>query len=211
MSATRRAARSCSWTWSSSRRRESVCRASKIWTSKLTRGRPRHILYLTNREFYWTMAKRSPRRQARVLQQGRLAPAQRHARMATRAGRPGLAQEAPLIAAFIDPVGTIAVDRVAKSFGISKVQLAETVGLKGEALYKPSRIRAPKTQSRVREMLEIISLISEWAGGKDQAMAWYRAQRIPAFGGRTAEALVKSGKATAVRDYLDHIAMGGFA
>ena len=131
--------------------------------------------------------------------------------MATRAGRPGLAQEAPLIAAFIDPVGTIAVDRVAKSFGISKVQLAETVGLKGEALYKPSRIRAPKTQSRVREMLEIISLISEWAGGKDQAMAWYRAHRIPAFGGRTAEALVKSGKATAVRDYLDHIAMGGFA
>ena len=157
------------------------------------------------------MAKRSPRRQARVLQQGRLAPAQRHAQRATHAGRPGLTQEAPLIAAFIDPVGTIAVDRVAKSFGISKVQLAETVGLKGEALYKRSRIRAPKTQSRVREMLEIISLISEWAGGKDQAMAWYRAQRIPAFGGRTAEALVKSGKATAVRDYLDHIAMGGFA
>ena len=116
-----------------------------------------------------------------------------------------------MIAAFIDPVGTIAVERVAKSFGISKAQLAETVGLKGEALYKLSRIRAPKTQSRVREMLEIISLISEWAGGKDQAMAWYRAQRIPAFGGRTAEALVKSGKAAALRDYLDHIAMGGFA
>ena len=146
-----------------------------------------------------------------MLQQGRLAPAQRYAQMTAYAGRPGLTHEAPLIAAFIDPVGTIAVDRVAKSFGISKVQLAETVGLKGEALYKRSRIRAPKTQSRVREMLEVISLISEWAGGKDQAMAWYRAQRIPAFGGRTAEALVKSGKATAVRDYLDHIAMGGFA
>jgi hypothetical protein len=123
----------------------------------------------------------------------------------------GLPQNAPLVATFIDPVGTIAVERVAKSFGMSKVQLAETVGLKGEALYKPSRVRAPKTQARVKEMLEIISLISEWAGGKDQAMAWYRAQRIPAFGGRTAEALVKSGKASAVRDYLDHIAMGGFA
>ena len=160
------------------------------------------------------MTKRSPTRQARVLRQGRSAPVQRQTKRPPATAypaRPGLALQAPLIAAFIDPVGTIAVERVARSFGISKAQLAETVGLKGEALYKPSRIRAPKTQSRVREMLEIISLISEWAGGKDQAMAWYRAQRIPAFGGRTAEALVKSGKAAALRDYLDHIAMGGFA
>ena len=129
----------------------------------------------------------------------------------TYAATRGLRQNAPLVATFIDPVGTVAVERVAKSFGMSKVQLAETVGLKGQALYKPSRIRAPKTQSRVKEVLEIISLISEWAGGKDQAMAWYRAHRIPAFGGRTAEALVKSGKAAAVRNYLDHLAMGGFA
>ena len=42
-------------------------------------------------------------------------------------------------------------------------------------------------------------------------MAWYRAQPISAFGDRTAEALVKSGQAAAVRDYLDHLAMGGFA
>jgi hypothetical protein len=149
-----------------------------------------------------------------VLRQGRSAPVQGQTKRPPATAypaRPRLALQAPLIAAFIDPVGTIAVERVAKSFGISKAQLAETVGLKGEALYKLSRIRAPKTQSRVREMLEIISLISEWAGGKDQAMAWYRAQRIPAFGGRTAEALVKSGKAAALRDYLDHIAMGGFA
>ena len=34
---------------------------------------------------------------------------------------------------------------------------------------------------------------------------------IPAFGGRTAEALVKSGNATAVRDYVDHLATGGYA
>ncbi len=60
-------------------------------------------------------------------------------------------------------------------------------------------------------MLEIVGRISEWAGGKDQAMAWYRAQPIAAFGGRTAESIVKSGQAAAMRDYLDHIAMGGFA
>ena len=58
---------------------------------------------------------------------------------------------------------------------------------------------------------EIIGRVADWAGGKDQAMAWYRAEPIPAFGGRTAESLVKEGKAAAVRDYLDHVAVGGFA
>lgn len=60
-------------------------------------------------------------------------------------------------------------------------------------------------------MLGIVSRIADWAGGEKQAMAWYRAEPFPAFGGRTAESLVKDGKATAVRDYLDHVATGGFA
>jgi len=118
---------------------------------------------------------------------------------------------APLIAGFIDEGGHVAVQRIAESFGMSKGQLAETVGLGRETFHKSARTNAVKTQSRVREMLEIVSRISTWAGGQNQAMAWYRAQPIAAFGGRTAEALVKSGQASAVRDYLDHLAMGGFA
>jgi hypothetical protein len=117
----------------------------------------------------------------------------------------------PLVAIFMDKSGLLAIDRVADTFGMSKTQLAQTVGLGREALYKSTRQNAAKTQNRVREMLEIVSRISGWAGGKEQAMAWYRAEPIPAFGGRTAEALVKTGKASAVRDYLDHIAVGGFA
>jgi hypothetical protein len=118
---------------------------------------------------------------------------------------------APLISAFIDDRGDVSIGQVADSFGMSKSQLAETVGLGREALYKVARANAAKTQGRVREMLEIVSRIAGWAGGKDQAMAWYRAQPIPAFGDRTAESLVKTGQAAAVRDYLDHIEMGGFA
>ncbi|TGR00979.1 DUF2384 domain-containing protein [Mesorhizobium sp. M4B.F.Ca.ET.190.01.1.1] len=127
---------------------------------------------------------------------------------ADHAGSPG---DRTLILTFMDRSGAIAVERVADSFGMSKTQLAETVGLGREALYKAVRNRTPKTQTRLKEMLEIISRVTEWAGGKEQAMAWYRAQPIPAFGGRTAEALVKEGKAGAVRDYLDHLAIGGFA
>lgn len=121
------------------------------------------------------------------------------------------AQNQPLILFYMDQAGKIAIRQVADGFGMSKGQLAETAGLARETLYRSERSRTEKTQGRLREMLEIISRVAEWAGGKEQAMAWYRAQPLPAFGGRTAEALVKEGKAAAVRDYLDHVALGGFA
>jgi DNA-binding XRE family transcriptional regulator len=117
----------------------------------------------------------------------------------------------PLVLSYMDRAGKIAIGQVADGFGMSKSQLAETAGLARETLYRVERSRAAKTQGRLREMLEVISRVIDWAGGKEQAMAWYRAQPIPAFGGRTAEALVKEGKASAVRDYLDHVAVGGFA
>lgn len=107
--------------------------------------------------------------------------------------------------------GEISIDRIAKQFGMSKQDVADTIGVARETVYKNERARAPKTQARGIEMLEIIHRIAGWAGGQRQAMAWYRAEPIPAFGGRTAEALVKDGHAAAVRDYLDHVATGGFA
>lgn len=115
-----------------------------------------------------------------------------------------------LAAAFIGDDG-VDINRVMDRFGISKLQLAETVGLKPETLHRAKRVAAPRTQTRVTEMLEIVGRILDWAGGEKQAMAWYRAEPIPAFGGRTAESIVKEGKAAALRDYLDHIAQGGHA
>ncbi|UPK08162.1 MbcA/ParS/Xre antitoxin family protein [Bradyrhizobium sp. 170] len=117
----------------------------------------------------------------------------------------------PLVSQFFDPKGFVIVDRVAERFGMSKQQFAETIGVKPETVYRVTRVSAPKTQARATEMLEIVGRIAGWAGGEKQAMAWYRAEPIAAFGGRTAESLVKEGKAAAVRDYLDHIATGGFA
>jgi hypothetical protein len=133
------------------------------------------------------------------------------AKTAAIAGFPAGLEPAPLVADLMNHQGFVTVEKVAATFGMSKGQLAETIGLSREALYKLARLEAPKTQSRLKEMLEIVSRISDWAGGKSQAMAWYRAQPIAAFGGRTAESLVKEGQAGALRDYLDHIALGGFA
>lgn len=125
--------------------------------------------------------------------------------------QPASYRGAGLVTAFFDAKGHVSVDRVAERFGMSKMQLAETIGLKRETVYRTERLEAPKTQARATEMLEIIGRIVDWAGGEKQAMAWYRAEPLPAFGGRTAESLVKEGKAVAVRDYLDHVATGGFA
>jgi uncharacterized protein (DUF2384 family) len=131
-----------------------------------------------------------------------------------RAARPSKAKAArgaKLVTRFIDDNGVVVVDDVAEWFGMSKGQLAATVGVRPETFHRVKRVAAPKTQNRVKEMLEIVGRVADWAGGKDQAMAWYRAEPLPAFGGRTAESLVKEGKAAAVRDYLDHVAVGGFA
>jgi hypothetical protein len=115
------------------------------------------------------------------------------------------------IASLMDQQGVVNLDDTADVFSMSKAQLAETAGLAREVFQKTSRRSGPKAQTRVREMLEIINLVQAWAGGPAQAMAWYRAEPLPAFGGRTAEALVKSGAAGAVRDYVDHLATGGYA
>jgi ribosome-binding protein aMBF1 (putative translation factor) len=77
-------------------------------------------------------------------------------------------QGAPLISAFIDEGGQVAVQRVAESFGLSKGQLAETVGLSRETFHKTARANAAKTQSRIREVLEIVSRVSAWAAARNR-------------------------------------------
>lgn len=128
-----------------------------------------------------------------------------HSAKALRDGRPTRATM-PL-----DAQGHVIVDDVVDVFGLSKLQIARSLGLPKEAVHKRARLGAAKTQQRLREMLEIVNRVSDWSGGKLQAMAWYRSQSIPALGDQTAEALVKAGKADVVREYLDGIALGGFA
>jgi lambda repressor-like predicted transcriptional regulator len=126
-------------------------------------------------------------------------------------GTAGSAGPRLLVMSVISPDGRLDIDEITSTFGMTRGQLAETVGLAKDTLQKADRREAPKTRARVTEMLEIVSRVESWAGGRPQAMAWYRAQPIAALGGRTAEAMVKSGQAGMVRDYLDQIAVGGFA
>jgi uncharacterized protein (DUF2384 family) len=110
----------------------------------------------------------------------------------------------------LDERGMIAIDALAERLRLTRQQLAETAGISRDAIYKPSRLESPKIQARLREVVEILDRVRDWAGGEPQALAWYRARPIPALGGRTAEALVKDGRATLVRDWLDAVAVGTF-
>jgi len=116
-----------------------------------------------------------------------------------------------ILAKYMDKRGIVDVSRMASGLFISRDQLAKTAGLPTTTVAKRERSLAARPQHRLREMLEILARVEDWAGGEPQALAWYRAQPIPALDGRTAEALVRDGRAASVRNYLDHVALGGFA
>ncbi|MGB8816891.1 MAG: XRE family transcriptional regulator [Rhizobiaceae bacterium] len=114
-------------------------------------------------------------------------------------------------AGFAEAAGHYDQEQLAARFGVTKRDIAETAGLSASATYRKSRMASASAQARLMEMSEILRRVTDWAGGGRQAFAWYRAEPIPAFGNRTAESIVKGGQATALRDYLDHLALGGFA
>ena len=107
--------------------------------------------------------------------------------------------------------GYVKLDRLIALLHIDKQELARTVGLSRDALSKSSRVTAPKTQNRLREQIEILNRVLPWTGSLAGAFAWYRSQPIPSFANKTAEELVKEGRATAVRNYLARINEGGYA
>ncbi len=127
-------------------------------------------------------------------------------------GTPGAQTlHAGLMAELLNPVGDVDIARMVERFRTTKGHLAELAGLSPDTLYKVARSSSAKTQARLREMLEILVRVSAWAGSIEHALAWYTAQPISAFADRTPEALVKAGYASALRDYLDSLALGGYA
>jgi hypothetical protein len=134
-------------------------------------------------------------------------PRTRRAKGAARRVRP----DAGFAPALFAPDGLVDVDAVVAKFGLTKAALAKSLGLAEDTLHRFSRVTAPKTQRRLREFLEILARVEPWAGGRLQALAWYRGRGIPALGEATAEALVKQDQADVVRAWLDAYAAGAYA
>jgi hypothetical protein len=111
----------------------------------------------------------------------------------------------------VEADGAVEVGLLSDSLRVSKAELAFATGLSRDAVSKSRRLHAPSTQSRLRDVVDILRRVQPWCGSLPQAFAWYRAQPLPSFGDQTAEALVKEGRAEAVKRYLDRIAVGGYA
>ena len=100
---------------------------------------------------------------------------------------------------------------IARELGTTPSEIADTLGLPRDALSRKTRLRAEKTQSRLRQMLEILRRVSEHNGSALYAYAWYRSEPLAGFAGRTPGSLVREGHADRVDDYLDRVMDGGYA
>ena len=100
---------------------------------------------------------------------------------------------------------------VADALRTTKAEVADTLGLGRDAFSRASRIRARKTQTRLRQMLEILHRVSAHISSDLAAYAWFRAEPLPGFGGMTPDQLVREGKAAQVHAYLDQVMAGGYA
>ena len=100
---------------------------------------------------------------------------------------------------------------VAKALRTTQAEIADTLGLPRDALSRKTRIRAPKTQIRLRQMMEIIHRVAEYNGSPLSAYAWFRAEPLSGFDGMTPQRLVREGHADWVHAHLDRVMDGGFA
>lgn len=100
---------------------------------------------------------------------------------------------------------------VADALRTTKSEIAGTLGLGKDAFTRASRVRARKTQTRLRQMVEILNRVEDASGSPLAAYAWFRAEPLPGFGGATPDQLLREGKADQVHAYLDRITAGGYA
>lgn len=111
----------------------------------------------------------------------------------------------------VDASGFLVADPLINELHITKKEFAVAIGLSHDAIVRKGRLRSIPTQQRLRQAMEILKRIEPWAGSLSAAWSWYRTYPIAGFGGLTAEELVAKGRADDVREYLTHIAEGGYA
>jgi len=104
--------------------------------------------------------------------------------------------------------GLFAPARIAAALRTTKDEIARTVGLGRDALIRADRLQSPKTQKRLREMVEILNKVAPRFGSELVAYAWYRSEPLAGFDGRTAMQLVRDGHAADVMDYIDAVDAG---
>lgn len=100
---------------------------------------------------------------------------------------------------------------LADALRTTQSEVADTLGLTRDAVTRLDRMRGPKTQTRLREMVEVLNRVEPQLGSLLAAYAWFRSEPLPGFGGMTAQHLVRVGKVSHVHAALDRMSSGGYA
>jgi hypothetical protein len=99
----------------------------------------------------------------------------------------------------------ISPKRLSKALGVKVANLAQLTGVHRNTLRNPS---SERLQSRMREMVKVISAATELTGDVDKAIYWYRNEPIADYGHRTAAELVADGHAEAVLAFIRDLENG---
>ena len=100
---------------------------------------------------------------------------------------------------------------LAKELGIDEREIAGMFEPSLESVLDIERNRSSLIQTRLHEMVEILSRVEPLMGSSSASFAWFRSEGLPSFDGTTAEQLVKEGRASSVHRYLDRMLAGGYA
>ncbi len=101
--------------------------------------------------------------------------------------------------------------KIAHELRTTSEEIGRTVGLNRDAIQRSDRLKSNKSQTRLREMVEIINKIEPRFGSSMMAYAWFRSQPLPGFSGQTAMRLVQDGRADEVLEYIDAVDAGVYA
>lgn len=112
---------------------------------------------------------------------------------------------------FVSTDGIFDPKKIAHELRTTSEEIGRTVGLNRDAIQRADRIKSDKSQTRLREMVEIINKVEPRFGSSMMAYAWFRSQPLPGFSGLTAMRLVQDGRADEVLDYIDAVDAGVYA
>jgi len=104
--------------------------------------------------------------------------------------------------------GLFAPRKIADVLMTTSEEIARTAGLGKDAVQRKERVSSVKTQTRLREMIEIVNKVEPRFGSALIAYAWYRSEPLAGFSGQTAMQLVRDGRSTDVLEYIDAVDAG---
>lgn len=99
----------------------------------------------------------------------------------------------------------ISPERLSKAFGVKIAGLATLTGVHRNTLRNPS---SERLQSRMREMVKVVTAAAQLTGDVDKAIYWYRNEPISDYGHRTAAELVADGHVEAVLAFVRDLENG---